>query len=63
MVALESQHRFKKLTQHATHENKAKFTLLYAKGHTAPPGMFLRTHHIKPDPKTDAGDASCLWGV
>jgi hypothetical protein len=29
----ESQHRLTQHTQHATHESKTKYTLLYAKGH------------------------------
>jgi hypothetical protein len=26
--------------------------MLYAKGHSAQPDMFWRTHHTKPDPKS-----------
>jgi hypothetical protein len=33
---------------------------LYTKRHSAQPGMFWRTHHTKPDPKIDVGDASFL---
>jgi len=29
-----------------------KYTLLYAKGHSAQPDMFWRTHHTKSDPKS-----------
>jgi len=61
--ALESQHRQTQLTQHATHENKTKFYLLYAKGRSAQPGVFWRTHHIKPDPKPMGVILLCLWEV
>ena len=61
-TALESQYRLKQLTQHAKHESKIKYTLLYAKGHTAKPEMFWTTHHTKPDLKIDADDASLLTG-
>jgi hypothetical protein len=58
LTALESQHRLTKLTQHAAHESKTKFTLFYAKGHSAQPDMFWTTHHTEPYSKIDAGDAS-----
>jgi len=38
------------LTQHAAHGSKTKYTLLYAKGHSAQPDMFWRTHYTKSDP-------------
>jgi hypothetical protein len=37
--------------------------LLYAKGHSAQPDMFLKTHHTKPDPKPMRVMPFCLWGV
>jgi hypothetical protein len=40
--ALESQHRLTQLTQHATHESKTKYALLYAKGHSAQPCTLWR---------------------
>jgi hypothetical protein len=49
---LESQHRLKQLKHHERHESKTKHTLLYAKGHSAQPDKFWRTHHTKPDPKS-----------
>jgi hypothetical protein len=51
------------LTQHATHESKTNYTLLYAKGHSAQPGMFWRTPHTKSDPKSMRVMPLCLWGV
>ena len=51
------------LTHHATHESKTKYTLLYAKEHSAQPGMFWRTHHTKPDPKSMRVMPLCFWGV
>jgi hypothetical protein len=45
LTALEIQHRLIKLAQHATHERKTKYTLLYAKGHSAQPDMLWATHH------------------
>jgi hypothetical protein len=50
-------------TQHTTRKSKTKHTLLYAKGHLAQPGMFWRTHHTKPDPKSIRVMPLCLWGV
>jgi hypothetical protein len=48
---------------HITQDTRVKqITLLYAKGHSAQPDMFWRTHHTKPDPKIDAGDAFLLLG-
>ena len=49
--------------QHTTHESKTKYTLLYAKGHSAQPDMFWRTHHTKSDPKSMQVISLCLWGV
>jgi precorrin-4 methylase len=60
---LESQQRLTQLTQHATHESKTKYTLLYAKGHSAQPDMLWRTHHTKSDPKSMRVMPLCLWGV
>ena len=50
-------------TQHATHESKTKYTLLYAKGHSAQPDMYWRTHHTKYDPKSMRVMPLCLRGV
>jgi hypothetical protein len=63
LTPLESQQRLTQLTQHATHESKTKYTLLYAKGHSAQPDMFWRTHHTKSDPKSMRVMPLCLWGV
>ena len=63
LTALESQHRLTQLTQHATHESKTKCTSIYAKGHSAQPEMFWRTHHTKPGPKSMRVMPLCLWGV
>jgi hypothetical protein len=63
LTPLESQQRLTQLAQHATHENKTKNTLLYAKGHSAQPDMFCledTSHQIRP--KIDAGDAALLLG-
>jgi len=50
-------------TQHTrVKQSTLCYTLLYAKGHSAQPDMFWRTHHTKSDPKIDAGDASLLMG-
>ena len=35
LTPLESQQRLTQLTQHATHESKTKYILLYAKGHSS----------------------------
>jgi hypothetical protein len=48
-------------TARNTQDHK-KYTVLYEKGHSAQLGMFWMTHHTKPDPKIDAGDASLLMG-
>ena len=37
-----------------------KYALRYAKGHSAQPDMFWRTHHTKSDPEIDADDAFLL---
>jgi hypothetical protein len=50
-------------SQHATHESKTKYTLFYAKGLSAQPDMFWRTHHTKSDPKSMRVMPLCLWGV
>jgi hypothetical protein len=36
---------------------------LAAKGHSAQPGMFWRTHHTESDPKSMRVMPLCLWGV
>ena len=51
------------LTHHAIHESKTKSTFLYAKGHSAQPEMFWRTHHTKPVSKSMRVMSFCLWGV
>ena len=63
LIPLESQQRLTQLTQHAIHESKTKYTLLYAKGHSAQPDMFWRTFHTKSDPKSIRVMPLCLWGV
>jgi hypothetical protein len=55
--------RLTQLTQHATHESKIKYTLLYAKGHSAQPDMFWRTHYTESDPKSMRVMPLCLRGV
>jgi hypothetical protein len=47
-------------SRNTQHTRVNKIHLHNAKGHSALPGMFWRTHHTKPDPKIDAGDASLL---
>jgi len=42
---------------------KTKYTLLYAKGHSAQPDMFWRTQHTESDPKSMRVTPLCLWGV
>jgi hypothetical protein len=49
LTALKSKHRLTKLTQHAKHESKTKFTLRGKKVYLAQPGIFRRTHHTEPD--------------
>jgi hypothetical protein len=39
-ATLESRNHLTQLAQHATHESKTKYTLLYAKGHLAQPEIF-----------------------
>ena len=51
------------LTQRATHESKIKYTLLYAKGHSAQPDLIWRKHHTEPDPKSIRVMPLCFWGV
>ena len=49
-LQLQLEARLTQLTQHATHESKTKYTLLYAKGHSAQP----KSMRVMP---------LCLWGV
>jgi len=51
------------LTLNSTQKSKTKSFLIYAKGHSAQPGMFWRTHHTKPDPISVRVMPLCLWGV
>jgi hypothetical protein len=60
---LSSPSEIRRYTQHATHESKTKYTLLYAKEHSAQPDMFWRTHYTKSDPISMRVMPLCLWGV
>jgi hypothetical protein len=50
---------------HNTQQSRAKQNalLLYAKGHSAQPGIFWRTNHTKADPESIRVVRLCLWGV
>jgi hypothetical protein len=51
------------LKQSRANTDQTTRTTLYAKGHSAHPGMLWRTHHTEPDPKSMEVVPLCLWGV